>query len=269
MSKNLCEKLESLCEYVDTAYNFQQLPNNAATGDVVNQVGNLMQGTLDPMSLPTVYNFGSADYNLDSLQVAIEEALKEEGVLSCNVEVKNPQELYIDLGFQDKKFLTFRIFVDEGMRGLPRIECCGGENKGKEELLPISFSANHKLLIDSQSLVLFPFDFMRSCIKDFIGVSLNESFTLLKKLHVPSLFMEGLFRKVIRNGKTDWIQLKNPKRRRKILSSAQKLALRKAESKAHTSSADYNRAKSILQGDKVNLYDAPKVVNSSTAPVTN
>lgn len=226
-----------------------------------------MATAITPMQGGGLYDFSNPDYPLDALQTDLEDYLEDYGVLDAEVEYAPDAsgEVYIDLNFKDDQSLTFRIFIDPS--GKPILECYAGESKGKSVFLPLNFSNNYKVSLQSNDLNSFPWDFFVSCIMEYMGVGLNESFELAKRVYVPKL-MEFKFRKVIRNGQPQWVKLKPKKKRRVLLSIGQKMALRKAQAKAHSSSAEHNRAISDLKGDRLGVYTKPKVVSASTAPLS-
>lgn len=174
-----------------------------------------------------VYDFNKPDMSLDKFQVFLKDNLKKYGVKSVNVETEEDNSIVnFDLEFGGKNTLTFAMYVDPA--GLPRIGCKFGENKGKDSYLPTNFVDNWKITLNT-SVVSFPFDFIVSCIDQFIkSDSLSESdLRLVEQAYIVPENVNAKYRFALVEGREKWITLTESTPRRNRLTIPQENAIRK------------------------------------------
>lgn len=254
---NICSDLDLI---INESKSLLAKNENYLANSSVITTPSVMSMPLNPVAyvVPDDPSMEGTDFPLDSLQVMLEDFLKPSGVISVNVEQSGNDRIHIDLEFKSET-LTFLIYHDIA-RESAVLECYVDENTGKSIDLPNMFLSEQDVYLCSDNLDYLPMDFILSCVKQYIPQEmLNEN------LFIGGLMpmMEVKYRKVVRGGVPTWVRLKNMKRRRrKILSFAQKVAIRLAQKKAHTSRAERNRAKSAKIGNRFKLYDRKQIKSS-------
>lgn len=255
--KGLLGLNEEIIDSMPKVYNDPE--ENSGVSDMLNKMYNDDMSNTPVATISSVYDFNKDSAILDHLTVFLETELKSFGVKNVDIEF-NMQELYFDLVFNSKDALTFTLYVDG--TGRPIIECRAAEGRGSQMHLPLNYSVDYKIEIPSNFMFDFPIDYIKSCIENYApdSYTVNES-QIAEFCKYPVLTQnldEMRFRKVIRDGVIKWVRSKPKRFRNKRLSMTQKIAIKMAQKKAHTSSAERHRDKSQSLSKRIGLYGKPQ-----------